>query len=521
MKKINYSYWFTIFALLWLTFTGCKKSEQFYDQLKALPQIDQRTGFAYKPAYVTGDTMVITGLMKPLNTLQITIGGVKANIISSGSIKYQYPGGNGVNGFDSTYVDQVKLIITKAMEGKAREVKVTNNGNSITGPVVDVFSYGGTGSFQDSLKLVAVKTFADSKNTFLYSNNGKGDMYYYAPGTHDLRHIWKDGREEIMFDLSNLTDQFGNYTIGSCITGGVNPQGTTAYLSVIADDGAYKFLKLDIQNKRSTTLNRSAEIGAPFEGSIGQVKIIVNGIYPDSKGNVYLGIGGNGEGKTPNAIAIYTENSAQLAYVFRIIDPALFPSIPGMPGVGLQLPASDQHIEGIRISPGENLLYALTFANSVGQGGVNVYDLSARVKLDQFQPNLPANVDRGLDILGPFSSLSVFWSHVPDRCFGYLPMPGKRLQTLQYQFYGPYGADPVATAQNGLPKWTVLDFTEQRIYAYAPGRCNVGSFAFGPYSRFNGPSVSAADQLLNYDEDGHLYMTAKGKTALVKTQVIQ
>lgn len=521
MKNIiNYNYCFFACCLLLFSLWGCKKSDEFYDQLKGLPQIDQRTEFAYKPAYITGDTMVITGLMKPVNTLQINIGGVKADIISVDSVKYKYPGGGGPYGFDSIYVDRVKIVITQAMEGKNREVKLINNGSSALGSTIDVFSYGGKGSFNDSLKLVAVKTFSGAGNIFLYGNNGKGDIYYYAPETKDLRHLKKDGSEDILLDMSNLTDQFGPYTLSRFVTGGVNPQGTTAYLAVIAGNGDSKVLKVDIQSKTLTTLNKSVAISAPFEGKIDQVKIIVNGIYPDSKGNVYMEVGNNGVGRTPSAIALYKENSGQLSYVFKIVD-QFIEKFPGMPGVGLELLSGDQHIQSLRFSPEENLLYALTFANATGQGGINIYDLSAKVKLDQFQPNRPAGFGNGLNILGPFSSLRVSWNYEADRNFGLLPMPGKRLQTMQYQFYGPYGADPVNTAKNGLPKWTVLDFTEQRIYAYALGRCNVGNYAFGPYSRFNGPSVSVADQLLNYDEDGNLYMTANGKTVLVKTQIIK
>ena len=520
MKNIlfKYNYWLVAFGLLLLMAAGCKKSDQFYDKLKSLPQIDQRTGFAYKPAYITGDTMVITGLLKPINNLQISVGGINAKIISSDSIKYKYSGGGDAYGFDSTYVDQVKILIIKAMEGKAREVKLTNNGNSALGPTVDVFSFGGEGSFNDSLKLVAVKTFSSPDNVFLYGNNGKGDVYYYATASKDLRHIKKDGTEEILFDLSGLTDQFGNYSVSSMLTGGVNPQGTKAYLSVITADNSYRFLKLDIQSKTLTTLNRSFEINAPFEGKIDAVKIILNGIYPDSKGNVYVSISDNAAGRTPYAIALYAENNSQLSYIFKIADANPF---TGMPGVGLRLTSSNQHIEGLRLSPDETLLYLLTFDSFSGQGGINSYDLSSRVKLDQFQPNPPTNASAVYDILGPFSSLSVNWNAQPDRNFGFLPMPGKKLQIMQYQFYGPYGADPVETAKHGFPKWTTLSFTEQRIYAYAPGRCNVGHYTFGPYDRFKGPSVSVSDQLLNYDEEGNLYMTANGKTVLVKTQIIK
>lgn len=521
MKNIlNHNHWFFVCYLL-LSLGACKKSDQFYNQLKSLPQIDLRTGFAYNPAYITGDTMVITGLMKPINTLQINIGSVKANIVSVDSAKYKYPGGGGVNGFDSTYVDRVKIVITQAMEGKKQEVKLINNGNSALGPSIDVYPYGGKGSFNDSLKLVPVKTFPGTGNVFLHANNGKGDIYYYAPGTHDLRHIKKDGSEDVLLSMSNLTDQFGPYTINTCVTGGVNPQGTTAYLSVITDNGGYRFLKINIQSKTLSTLNSSVAIAAPFEGKIDQVKIVINGIYPDSKGNVYLAVSNNSAGKTPNAVALYAENTGQLSYIFKVVDYALFAPISGMPGVEIKLPAVDQHIQGVRFSPDENLLYALTFANITTQGGINVYDLSARMKLDQFQPSTPPVAGGGLNILGPFSSLRVAWNYEADRNFGLLPMPGRRLQTLQYQFYGPYGGDLAATAKSGFPKWTVVDFSEQRIYAYATGRCNVGNYTFGPYDRFQGPSVSVTDQLLNYDEDGNLYMTANGKSVLVKTQVIK
>ncbi|MET0636071.1 MAG: hypothetical protein ABWZ25_08570 [Chitinophagaceae bacterium] len=515
---INYKYCFLTCCLLF-SLAACKKSEQFYDQLKGLPQIDQRPEFAYKPAYITGDTMVITGLMKPLNTLLVNIGGTKANIISVDSVKYRYPSGGGVYGYDSTYLDRIKIVITQAMEGKSKEVKLTNNGHSLIGSTIDVFSIGGKGSFNDSLKLVAMKTFSNTGNIFLYGNNGKGDIYYYEQSSKSLRHINKDGSEEALFDFSILNDQFGNYTIGNFLTGGVNPQGTIAYLAVTTSSGDYKLLKLDIKAKILSTLNKSAAIGIPYEGNIQDVKIVIKGIYPDSKGNIYMTIGNNNVEQTPSAVAVYNDKNGQFAYIFRILDQNI-EKFPGMPGVGLEMPATDQHIQGIRFSPEENLLYALTFVNTPGQGGVSVYDLSARVKLEQFQPNLPSGAVKPLDILGAFSSLGIFWDSTPDRCFGFLPMPGKRLQVMQYQFFGPFGANPSETAKNGLPKWTVLDFAEQRIYAYGLGRCNVGNNAFGPYSRYNGATVNITDQLLNYDEEGNLYMTANGKTALVKTQVI-
>ncbi|MFD2327060.1 hypothetical protein [Mucilaginibacter galii] len=477
-------------AMVMLSFQACKKADNFYNKLQALPQIDNTKNFTYKPAYIVGDTLAITGKLYPENKLQIAIGGKPAPIVKIEKIK---------DGFGNI-LDQVFIIITNEMTGKAKEVKIISGDNTTLGAAIDVFTPGGTGSFNNELTSTVLKTFNNgSQNIFLNCQNGKGDIYYYSAVNKDLRQINKNGQETILYDLSGALIP-GGAAITKFQAGGVDPMGQSLYFSARTSGTNYVFGKIDLNSKQLTVLNQSQTIAAPYEGSVNAVKMIISEIYPDSKGNVYLGIGindGSNGSTLPDAIARYSKADDNIKYLYKNL---IYggTSYAGMPGTSS--PFSNTGVT-LRFSPDEKLLYVME--ESVDFTAIiEVYDLDARVKLNDFTTSDRAGTGSKFNVLGPFSSLQFNMGTGRDvnQTFGYLPLPGRRLQVLLFQ----------AGAQTfGFPKWVVFDFADQRTYAYAPGTFNQSS---GTYAFRNG------DELLNYDEEGNLYATSNGKSYLLKTQ---
>ncbi len=508
------AYCFLLSALI-----SCKKTDQFYDTLNDLPQIDYWT-HSYQSTYIVGDTMVITGKFQPVKNIGIAIGGIPANIIKTDSLIYMVypPGGQAAI---KTYKQQVSFLITSAMVGKGKEVNITLNGNSLTGSPVDIYSSGGPGSLTDSLKSVVISTFINNSNVFLNCINGKGDVYYYATTSKDLRHIKSDGSEEIVYDLSKSIDPTASVLITTFLAGGVDAQERYLYFSVSTSRG-YRFCRLDLSTKQLSTLNQSVTLAAPYEGAIGSVNLIVTGIYPGAGNIVYLGIGTgttiNGL-QVPDAVASYDITTAKVTYIYKQIariDGATYSEMPGVSLRAIEL----GNVSSLRISPDENILYALEagFAQDATTN-IEVFDLQERIRIKQLiTVNLRAN---SFNVINPFTALqiNIGGGSAPDYAFGYLPMPGQRLQVLLYQFIASTSNTTQNIAnQNGFPKWITFNFNEERTYTYAPGRFEQGNYIFQPTQRLS-PKSTAIDQLLNYDAAGNLYMTVNGKMALIKTQM--
>ena len=178
-----------------------------------------------------------------------------------------------------------------------------------------------------------------------------------------------------------------------------------------------------------------------------------------------------------------------------------------MPGIDIGFSSG---IVVLRFSPDENLMYAEKQTLD-GRGAIEVYDLHARIKLYELQPNGSGSK---LSVIAPFSTLPAFILGTfsdPNPSFGFLPMPAKRLQVLFYQTLdGGFINQPGdVSKQFGFPKWIVLDFDAKRTYAYAPGRFDQNNGAY---------KFLVNDALLNYDEEGNLYATSNGKAFLIKTQ---
>lgn len=486
--KTNYKVHATVFLLACMILS-CKKADNFYNKLQNLPQIDQSATNAYKSAYIVGDVMIITGSLQPKNDLQISIGGIMADIVKVDSVKNPQQ----TLADRRPFIDRVYISITAAMVGKNQQVKVTSDGYSTIGPAIDVYTPGGKGSFNTDLGAVKLADFS-SANILLYCQNGKGDIYYYARDTKTIMHIKKDGTQETVYSLNALApDLF--------LCGGVDPLGDKLYFSLQAA-GTYGLYQLDLHSKTLSQLNQSTSLSAPYEGAIGSVHMIVTGVYPDSGGNLYLALGqGNRQSMPfflPDAIAKYTSVNGKITYLYKSI--VFGNSFNDMPGA--QLNAANTPT-GLRFSPDENLLYLLqtSYIDAV-TGVITVYDLSASLKIQEFTTSNTTDDVSQYQAIAPFNGLHINMGEGsnPAWSFGFLPMTGRRLQILLYQNYKQ-------AVNYGFSKWIVLDFIDKRTYAYAPDN----------FSQ-NGYSFNAKDLLLNYDEEGNLYATGNSLSAIIKTQ---
>ena len=299
--------------------------------------------------------------------------------------------------------------------------------------------------------------------------------------------VTKDGVSTKLYDLSALR-------ILSFLAGGVDSKDQYLYFSAVSSTG-YALYRLDMTAKSLTKLNQSSGLKAPYEGKISNVQMVVTAIYPDSTGNLYLGIGkGNGNtpalNSVPDAIAVFSVADSSVHYIYKNLNYGI--TYSGMPGV-IFLPNSTS----IRVLPDEHILYSIGNYNSVTSlPGIMEYNMNIGVLLQDVEPPVVGSYDYNSflpfrDVIAPFSGLKSNL-HV---AFGYLPMPGRRLQILLQNTW-----------------WTVFDFANKRTYAYATGNFQQGAstvYSFG-----------STDYLLNYDEEGNLYMTSNGVTYFIKTQAL-
>ncbi|AIM35250.1 hypothetical protein KO02_00130 [Sphingobacterium sp. ML3W] len=519
MKSKFYNFLYCCFALL--VFSACKKTDDFKTRLDELPQINNQPNFAYLPAYGIGDTMTIVGRLQPQNNLKIQVGEVDAQIVETDTVSYT---GGSYPTFTKEIMDIAKVIITEKMGiGANRRVKITTGGNSIDGASIEIYALAGQGSFNTPLKIVDHVTMSSNSNVFLHCINGKGDLYVFDAPSKSIQLIKKDGQIITLLTQAQLTtDQNGSFIINDFIAGGVDPKGENAWFSVQTPQG-YRFCKAVLSSKVLTTLNSSNSLEAPYEGDIIYLKTIISGVFPDSKGNVYVTVGD--DKKKPVAIASINDGNKQLKFIFK----SRF-ATSGMPGNNFSNAETQYSTTQYRFSPEEGSLYVFSTRIVLIQGevgfapGLGIYSLINGLKSKDLVVQDEGRVVP-VRFTGPFNQMRMMLNFNRDPMdtgsgFGYLPMPGQRLQFLFTQYLdGSIINKPGNFAkQYGFPKWMVLDFKHEKSYQYAPGPTDVADYTFEPYYG-SVKREGLPDELLNYDEEGNLYMSANGRTAIVKTAI--
>jgi hypothetical protein len=501
-----------IYLLLLLSLAACNKAENFKTQLDRLPQINNEPNNQYLPAYGIGDTLKITGLLYPKNDLHIKIGGIEAPVVRQEQVSYA----SGINA-QIALLDRLSVIITREMGvGQGRPVTVISSGNTAQGADIEIYEPGGSGSFTKPLQLVSHYTPESRQNVYLHCINGKGTLFYYGFTDKGLYRLKKDGSRETLLTATQLqTDQSGNYSVTNLLAGGVNPQESKLWVSLQTTTD-FRFCEIDLATRKVTTLNKSNAIQAPYEGNIGALNIIVTGVYPDSRGNVFLLIGTQATNPEFNAMAVarFSIADQSVKYLFKTRKGSA-----DMPGSTFN---SDLEYSGIylRFYPEEATMYLFvnrskTFAAQVDLvPGISVYNLNTTLRIADFAPtNFQGIYNR---YLGPFSTILMRFSFAGNyqpqtgTNFGFMPLPGQRLQFMLYA----QKKDINGQLLTDFPKWEVVDFNASRLYLHAPGKVSMNGFVFGPDLE---RGLTGNDELLNYDEDGHLYMTANQRTAIIKT----
>ncbi|NML39612.1 hypothetical protein HHL17_20600 [Chitinophaga sp. G-6-1-13] len=508
--KYNIIHQLTVLLLGSCLFSSCYKADNFKNTLDALPQVSYQTGYSYRTSYTVGDTMKITGRLQPNNGLKIRIGNEDAVIVAADSLHFRPFTGDTA----TIFMDWVKVLITGNMgSGAEIPVTITSGGRTINAASINIFGQYGEGSFKKSLALTAHADITSPYNIFLNCINGKGDLYFYEYTTGNLQHVRKDGTIETLLTREQLTG--GVYNIQTFIAGGVNPQGTKAWISAQADT-TYAFVELDLGTKKIKVLNHTKTYTAPYTGGIGQVNVKVKAVYPDSKGNVFLVTPGMqwGQEKDYSAVAKYNVTDGMISYQFRT---AVSPE--GLPGVDITDPDNPSVLKLPLILPDESVMYL------PGSNKLTVYDLQSRVVIKTLKIQAEAWGVLPNSYTGSFNGIKInFNSYIgnnstPETGFGFLPRPGQKLIFLLYQYLDGrtlgMGNNNIAPLVGG-PKWMAFDFAESRTYQYAP-QADLSNFVFEPFNAPGKPASIFSDQLLNYDEEGHLYATANGRKKIIRT----
>jgi hypothetical protein len=478
---------------------ACKNADDFYDKLSSIPQISHAAQYQYLSAYGVGDTLTITGLLYPDNDLHITIGDVEAPVVKINSLE---------DPVQKKKIDRASVVITEAMGiGNDRPVTVISGGYTVSGASIQIYALGGEGSLDGPVKL-SLLTVANKKNVYLNCVNGKGDVYYYGVADGNLYQLKKDGTAETLLTASQLsTDQNGSFTVSAFIAGGVSPDGGKAWVSLYTGSDGYRFCEIDLAGRSVKTLTKSANIAAPYEGNISDLKTIISGVFAGNDGVVYVYIGkessSTGYHVTADnkalAIARYDSKTGQLQYVFRTIH-----SSNDMPGVKL----SEGSYLGLtmRLNPVDGTLYVFSQHSVSSNGGtvsvtgVTEYRLNTGTQTGSF---IPYNLNSVSEIiLGPMAYIKMAFVYnsmigtLDARNFGMLPLPNRKLLFL-------YGQ-----------RWLVMDFAGNNLYQWAPGNCDMGSYTIYPNAAYS--TISNVDELVNYDGDSQLYMTVTGRSSIVK-----
>lgn len=491
MKKHKNSLILLFSILFCLAFQACYKADNFYADLTKTPQINIDKDFSYKNAYFVGDTMAINGKLNDGQNLEIRIGGILASILRVKKIKYSI--GTADHPAEA-YMEQALIVISKEMLGDQKTVTVNSSGIEVFGPSIDVLPDYDPKGFSKSLTLTEIADIPENSKT-LNCVNGKGDVFFFDGQSKRFKHINKSGAiEEIIsenkpIELDGVPYDFSYSTVQA---GALNPKADHMYLFV-----DYKLIAVDLNTRKAIVLNKKPDMSqSPYEGKIGNIGLFPEYIEADDLGNLYLGLNDPYAGK--RGIAFYEKSSGMVNY---IVNPN-----SGLPGLVA-------NYDAYRFCPADGIIYLISNSSNQFDKGIVLVDLKTKTKIQTFLPS-----SEGLNYLGGFNTLKMtFETTNTDSSFGFLAQSGQRLTYLAYQKF--VSVTPVEQA-SALPKWLVLNFNQKRSLPLAPGKFDVKGNIFQP-TQYLRPRIATKDQLLNYDEEGHLYFTVNGLAKLAKTSLIK
>lgn len=515
-KNKNNIIWLALAIITGLILQACDKAENYYEKLDAQPEVITN----YRSVYGVGDTLVLQGRLNPGNGITVRIGDMEADISDIRRIAYK-PNAQSNAVFDT--IEQVNILITEEMGiGRNREVAVTSAGFTIQCPAIEIIEGANNGYLSDPVQLVQHARLSPI-DIPLFCQNGKGTVFYWSLSAKSVVRIDKDGSSTTVLEPGALSDDQGSFNVTTFHAGGVDPQERYIYFSATTTDGnadnssheIYRLCRYDMQNQVFTTLNRSRypktqnertlNVFQPFDGNIDIAKLFAaDGIYPAGNGNVFL--------QLPQSSTIARlDASGRLTYLFRLgasVPPVYNPTTGRnyttneirlmLPGTNISTYANALVLS---ILPDENLLFART-GNIAAE--VTQIDLTNAAVLHSVSPeyasisrNEPLYITGSFDILNADPGRGI--ASTPDPLFGYMPLPDARVLILYYQELN----------NDTFPALATLNFKEKAGRRYSPGKV-----ARNNYRMMN----RGADIMLNYDEEGMIYMTANNGSVIIKTQ---
>ncbi|UWX61218.1 hypothetical protein N0B40_02840 [Chryseobacterium oranimense] len=477
---------------------SCYEADNFYADLTKIPQINTDKDFAYKATYFVGDTMVVNGKLNAEQNLEIKIGGVKANIFSIKKIKYVVGTSDNPNP-NADYMEQASFVIVKEMLGEQRTVTVKSSDQEIFGPSVDIIPDHDPNGFDKRLMLSKIATLPD--NAILISCiNGKGDIYYFDSLTESIVRYNKAGEKSIIISKNKpimLNGALFNYA--ELTAGAVTPDGSHLYLFV-KNTG---LINVDLSTRNAVVMSSKTDMSTgPYEGNIADVPMVISSMRADNGNNLYLEINDTNFGK--KGLAFYEKTTGKLSYIVNS---------------NSTLPGLNTYYQSFHFSPEDHLVYLEGSQFSPFVTDIILVDIKTRTIIQTLIPKIIGN-EKKLNLFGSFATLkTIFNSASPDRTFGYLPQPDKRLVYLAFQNFNPFtdGADVSGTG--GLPKWVVMDFDKKMSLPLGLGKFDVQDNIFQPTQSLL-PSINIRDKILNYDEEGNIYFTVNGRLEIAKTKTI-
>lgn len=304
MNNIN-----IVILLILILAAGCRRTEDFYNQLDQLPRINKLDN----TSYTVGDTLTLNGkLGAGKATMKITIGGVEAPVLSIKSKDSTYTENNVLYNYT---LDEVKVLITEAMIGPQQLIVATVNGVQSTLASILVNKERPLPFLTDTLNYLNPKQATIALRMPL----GTRVIPNYTPGgaivlmSGDSLVTWQKGvirRGKVIWK-----DQLGDFSLLDPVNTDYgfasDPAGNNLYLSCLTTDArlpdatysAARLIKISLQDYSVTTLNRTVlptSTGliddayldldtVKREGNISQVFFpVMKKIYANSKGELFF-----------------------------------------------------------------------------------------------------------------------------------------------------------------------------------------------------------------------------------------
>ncbi|MBS0031403.1 hypothetical protein ACTJJ0_23200 [Chitinophaga sp. 22321] len=301
--------------------TACKKVDDHSTMVLSQPWLadyyTQLSGsrlapitWTYPSTLLVDDTAVLIGKLFPYSPgTRIMIGDAEAKIIDTAQFAQNY----------TTYtpqgkLDAVRFLITKEMGvGNNRPVTITANGITIHGPAINIRRTAtGAGRTDTTLWVDEIAQWKPdnmndytSKGNYLalqLSNDNGGNIYF---SNRLAIQAVNNGHSSTLLKSGDIVheDKGSDFKIGQIFGSAVTFEGNALFFSAeVTDNPAdektayiFRLCKMDLATKTVTTINRTLvargfaadETGAPFQGSISQLKVVALTLHTDINDNLY------------------------------------------------------------------------------------------------------------------------------------------------------------------------------------------------------------------------------------------